>query len=72
MTVSAPATHNASETRFVEAAEIAFAYRRFGRPAGLPIRSYHNAAHGFLSQYPAEVAADVSAFLAREEGRAGS
>jgi pimeloyl-ACP methyl ester carboxylesterase len=37
MTVSAPATHNAAETRFVEAAGIAFAYRRFGRPAGLPL-----------------------------------
>ena len=37
MIVSAPATHNAAETRFVEAAGIAFAYRRFGRPAGLPL-----------------------------------
>jgi hypothetical protein len=37
MTVSAPATHNTAETRFVEAAGIAFAYRRFGRPAGLPV-----------------------------------
>jgi hypothetical protein len=53
MTVSTPATHNAAETRFVEAAGIAFAY-------------------GFVFQYPAEVAADVNAFLARDEGRAGS
>jgi pimeloyl-ACP methyl ester carboxylesterase len=36
------------------------------------IRVYCNAAHGFLFQYPAEVAADVNAFLSREEGRAGS
>jgi hypothetical protein len=36
------------------------------------IRIYHNAAHGFLFQYPAEVAAEVNAFLPREEGRAGS
>jgi pimeloyl-ACP methyl ester carboxylesterase len=32
------------------------------------IRVYPDAAHGFLFQYPAEVAADVNAFL----GRAGS
>jgi hypothetical protein len=32
----------------------------------------HKAAHGFLFQYPAAVAADVNAFLARENGRAGS
>jgi pimeloyl-ACP methyl ester carboxylesterase len=28
------------------------------------IRIYADAAHGFLFQYPAEVAADVNAFLA--------
>ncbi|MGZ6622804.1 MAG: alpha/beta fold hydrolase [Solirubrobacteraceae bacterium] len=37
MTVSAAITWNAAETRFVEAAGIEFAYRRFGRPAGLPL-----------------------------------
>jgi pimeloyl-ACP methyl ester carboxylesterase len=37
MTVSAPASHNAAQTRFVEAAGIDFAYRRFGRAAGLPL-----------------------------------
>jgi pimeloyl-ACP methyl ester carboxylesterase len=36
------------------------------------IRIYPDAAHGFLFQYPAEVAADVNAFLASEEGSAGS
>jgi pimeloyl-ACP methyl ester carboxylesterase len=36
------------------------------------IRIYPDAAHGFLFQYPTEVAADVNAFLARKEGRAGS
>jgi pimeloyl-ACP methyl ester carboxylesterase len=34
------------------------------------IRIYPDAAHGFLSQYPNEVAAEVNAFLAREERRA--
>ncbi|MGZ4329667.1 MAG: alpha/beta fold hydrolase [Solirubrobacteraceae bacterium] len=37
MTLSAAITWNAAETRFVEAAGIEFAYRRFGRPAGLPL-----------------------------------
>jgi pimeloyl-ACP methyl ester carboxylesterase len=37
MTVRAPATHNPAETRFAEAAGIAFAYRRLGRPGGLPL-----------------------------------
>jgi pimeloyl-ACP methyl ester carboxylesterase len=37
MTVSAPTTHNAAETRLVEAGGVDFAYRRFGRPAGLPL-----------------------------------
>ena len=32
------------------------------------IRVYPDAAHGFLFQYPDEVAADVNAFLASEEG----
>ena len=36
------------------------------------IRIYPDAGHGFLFQYPDEVAADVNAFLAREERRAGS
>ena len=36
------------------------------------IRIYPDAAHGFLFQYPTDVAADVNAFLARKEGRAGS
>jgi pimeloyl-ACP methyl ester carboxylesterase len=36
------------------------------------IRVYPDAAHGFLFQYPAEVAADVNAFLASEERRARS
>jgi pimeloyl-ACP methyl ester carboxylesterase len=36
------------------------------------IRIYPDAAHGFLFQYPTEVAADVNAFLTRKEGRAGS
>ena len=37
MTVSAPATHNAAETRLVGAGGVDFAYRRFGRPAGMPL-----------------------------------
>jgi len=37
MTVSAHATHTTAETRFVEAAGLEFAYRRFGRPSGLPL-----------------------------------
>ena len=33
------------------------------------IRIYPDAAHGFLFQYPTEVAAEVNAFLADERGR---
>jgi pimeloyl-ACP methyl ester carboxylesterase len=36
------------------------------------IRIYPDAAHGFLFQYPGEVAGDVNAFLAREEERVRS
>jgi len=36
------------------------------------IRIYSDAAHGFLFQYPAEVAADVNAFLGADDGRAAS
>jgi hypothetical protein len=36
------------------------------------IRIYPDAAHGFLFQYPTEVAADVNAFLAIEEGGGAS
>jgi pimeloyl-ACP methyl ester carboxylesterase len=36
------------------------------------IRIYPDSAHGFPFPYPTEVAADVNALLAREEGRAGS
>jgi pimeloyl-ACP methyl ester carboxylesterase len=36
------------------------------------IRIYPDAAHGFLFQYPAEVAADVNAFLASDEGEGRS
>jgi pimeloyl-ACP methyl ester carboxylesterase len=36
------------------------------------IRIYPDSAHGFLFQYPTEVAADINAFLVREEGRDGS
>jgi hypothetical protein len=36
------------------------------------IRVYPDAAHGLLFRYSAEVAADVNAFLAREERRAQS
>ena len=36
------------------------------------IQIYPDAAHGFLFQYPGEVAAEVNAFLASEEGRGGS
>jgi pimeloyl-ACP methyl ester carboxylesterase len=32
------------------------------------IRIYPDAAHGFLFQYPSDVAADINAFLSREEG----
>jgi pimeloyl-ACP methyl ester carboxylesterase len=87
MTVSAPpATHNAADTRLVEAAGVEFAYRRFGRPAGRPLvllqhfrGNLDNWDSGLtdalaaerevilVDQYPAEVAADVNAFLAREE-----
>ena len=35
--VSAGTTHNTSETQVVEAAGVDFAYRRFGRPAELPL-----------------------------------
>jgi pimeloyl-ACP methyl ester carboxylesterase len=35
------------------------------------IQIYPDAAHGFLFQYPAEVAAEVNAFLASEDGRGG-
>ena len=36
------------------------------------IRIYPDAAHGFLFQYPDEVAAEVNAFLASDEGGSGS
>ena len=37
MTVTAPISHNTAETQIVEAAGIAFAYRRFGWPADVPL-----------------------------------
>jgi pimeloyl-ACP methyl ester carboxylesterase len=37
MTVTAPSSHNTAQTQFVEAAGIEFAYRRFGRPAEMPL-----------------------------------
>jgi pimeloyl-ACP methyl ester carboxylesterase len=36
---------------------------------GAEIRIYADAAHGFLFQYPADVAADVNTFLASDDGR---
>jgi pimeloyl-ACP methyl ester carboxylesterase len=36
------------------------------------IRIYPDAAHGFLFQYPDEVAAEVNAFLAGQDGRGGA
>ena len=33
MTVRMPITHTTAETRFVDAADVGFAYRRFGFPA---------------------------------------
>jgi hypothetical protein len=35
--VNTQSTHNTAETRFVEAAGVEFAYRRFGRPSELPL-----------------------------------
>jgi hypothetical protein len=49
MTVTAPTAHHTAETQIVEVAGT--------------IRIYPDAAHGFLFQYPAEVAADINAFL---------
>jgi pimeloyl-ACP methyl ester carboxylesterase len=37
VTVTAPTSHQTAETQLVEAAGIGFAYRRFGRPAGMPL-----------------------------------
>jgi pimeloyl-ACP methyl ester carboxylesterase len=37
MTVTAQVTHTTAETRLVEAAGVDFAYRRFGRPGGVPL-----------------------------------
>jgi pimeloyl-ACP methyl ester carboxylesterase len=37
MTVTAPTSHNTAETQIVAAAGLAFAYRRFGRPADRPL-----------------------------------
>jgi pimeloyl-ACP methyl ester carboxylesterase len=37
MTVTASPSHNTAETQVVEAAGIEFAYRRFGRPAEMPL-----------------------------------
>jgi pimeloyl-ACP methyl ester carboxylesterase len=37
MTVTAPVTHSTAETRLLEAAGVDFAYRRFGRPVGVPL-----------------------------------
>jgi pimeloyl-ACP methyl ester carboxylesterase len=37
MTPTAPISHNTAQTRVVEAAGIGFAYRRFGRPAQVPL-----------------------------------
>jgi pimeloyl-ACP methyl ester carboxylesterase len=36
------------------------------------IRIYPDAGHGFLFQYPIEIAADVNAFLASDDGKVGS
>jgi pimeloyl-ACP methyl ester carboxylesterase len=44
----------------------------FVKPSGLipdaRIRIYPDASHGFLFQYPSEVAAEVNAFLAGDGG----
>ena len=37
MTATAPSSHNTANTQLVETAGIEFAYRRFGRPAGMPL-----------------------------------
>jgi pimeloyl-ACP methyl ester carboxylesterase len=37
VTVTAPTSHHTVKTQVVEAAGIEFAYRRFGRPAGMPL-----------------------------------
>ncbi len=76
MTLTAETTHQTAETRAVEAAGVDFAYRSFRRPTGRPlillqIRIDDDATHGFIFQYPAKAAADVNAFLTREEGSAG-
>jgi hypothetical protein len=47
-TVSASATHNPAATRFVQAAGIDFAHRRFGRSSGLPIFCQFEPAFGQL------------------------
>jgi len=52
-------THTPVETRFVDAGGV-----------DAEISIYPDAAHGFPFQYPAEVAADIKAFLARGDRRA--
>jgi pimeloyl-ACP methyl ester carboxylesterase len=37
ITVSNQTSHNTAQTELIEAAGVEFAYRRFGRPAGLPL-----------------------------------
>ena len=49
-----------------------YSYLLAGHIPQARLKIYPDAAHGFLFQYPTEVAADVNAFLARNGGRAGS
>jgi pimeloyl-ACP methyl ester carboxylesterase len=58
--VTTRTTHNTAQTQLVEAAGHLMA----GLIPDAQIRIYPDAAHGFLFQYPTEVAAEVNTFLA--------
>ena len=62
--VDMPAGFNTAETQGDLTIPTLLSHLMAGLIPDARIRIYPDAAHGFLFQYPAEVAADVNAFLA--------
>ncbi|MBV8997525.1 MAG: hypothetical protein JO304_00600 [Solirubrobacterales bacterium] len=62
--VDTPAGPNTAETQGDLMIPTPLSHLMAGLIPDARIRIYPDAAHGFLFQYPAEVAADVNAFLA--------